>query len=62
MGANKPNFLYICEICDTQLDEHHCKARCPNCGRMLDCSDLPILPANHLSEVPGQRSGELAEN
>ena len=38
--------IYICEICQTVLQEHHCKAQCPNCGRMFDCSDLPLIPAN----------------
>jgi len=38
--------VYVCEICQTVLTEHHCKAVCPNCGRMFDCSDLPILHAN----------------
>ena len=40
------DLVYICEICQTVLDEHHCKAVCPNCGRMFDCSDLPIMQAN----------------
>jgi hypothetical protein len=38
--------VYICEICQTVLEEHHCKAVCPNCGRMFDCSDLPLIQAN----------------
>lgn len=38
--------LFICEICGTVLNENHCKARCPNCGRTLDCSDLPALQAD----------------
>jgi hypothetical protein len=38
--------IYICEICGMVLDEHHCKAVCPNCGRMFDCSDLPLIKAN----------------
>lgn len=38
--------IYICEICQTVLHEHHCKAVCPNCGRMFDCSDLPLIQAN----------------
>lgn len=38
--------VYICEICQTILQEHHCKAICPNCGRMFDCSDLPLMAAN----------------
>ena len=46
------DLLFICEICGSVLDESHCKARCPNCGRTLDCSDLPMLPAN----------GKVAEN
>lgn len=45
------NFRYICEICGTPLDERHCKARCPNCGRVMDCSDLPALTAN----LPGEQ-------
>jgi hypothetical protein len=40
------DLIYICEICGTVLDEHHCKAVCPNCGRMFDCSDLPLIKAN----------------
>ena len=42
----QPNLLYVCEICQTLLEEHHCKAICPNCGRTFDCSDLPIMYAN----------------
>ena len=42
----QPSLIYICEICQTILQEHHCKAVCPNCGRMFDCSDLPIMAAN----------------
>lgn len=42
----QPNFVYVCEICQTLLQELHCKAICPNCGRMFDCSDLPIMMAN----------------
>jgi hypothetical protein len=42
----KKQLFYICEICQTVLDEHHCKAICPNCGRMFDCSDLPLVQAN----------------
>jgi hypothetical protein len=38
--------VFVCEICQTILDAHHCKAICPNCGRMLDCSDLPAMAAN----------------
>ena len=39
--------VYICEICQTPLEElAHCKYGCPNCGRTLDCSDVPILPAS----------------
>jgi hypothetical protein len=28
-----------CEICGSPMVEIHCKLRCPNCGRMRDCSD-----------------------
>ncbi len=42
--------VYVCEICQTILDAHHCKAICPNCGRMLDCSDLPGMSANAFFE------------
>jgi hypothetical protein len=45
--------IYVCEICQTVLDEHHCKAICPNCGRMLDCSDLPGIQANAIREDDG---------
>lgn len=38
--------IFLCEVCGSVLDEHHCKAICPNCGRMFDCSDLPALQAN----------------
>lgn len=38
--------FYVCEICQTVLEEHNCKAICPNCGRMCDCSDLPVMQAN----------------
>jgi hypothetical protein len=41
-----PELVYVCEICQTILEEHHCKAICPNCGRMFDCSDLPLMAAN----------------
>ena len=40
------HLIYICEICGAVLEEHHCKAQCPNCGRMFDCSDLPLIQAN----------------
>lgn len=49
--SQKP--VYVCEICQTVLDEHHCKAICPNCGRMLDCSDLPGIQANAVREDDG---------
>jgi uncharacterized Zn finger protein (UPF0148 family) len=42
----KEDLVYVCEICQTVLEEHHCKAVCPNCGRMFDCSDLPLIQAN----------------
>lgn len=38
--------VYICEICQTVLEEYQCRAVCPNCGRVFDCSDLCLLPAN----------------
>jgi len=54
------DLLYICEICQTVLQEHHCKAQCPNCGRLFDCSDLPIMQANGKISgdrvIPGPRS------
>ncbi|WP_376793209.1 hypothetical protein [Thermoflexus sp.] len=28
-----------CEVCGFPMEEIHCKLRCPNCGRMRDCSD-----------------------
>lgn len=43
---SNPELVYVCEICQTILDAHNCKATCPNCGRMLDCSDLPFMGAN----------------
>ena len=43
---SNPELVYVCEICQTLLDARQCKAICPNCGRMLDCSDLPAMPAN----------------
>ncbi|HKE00210.1 MAG TPA: hypothetical protein VKE69_04315 [Planctomycetota bacterium] len=38
--------LYVCERCGTEMIEHHCKIRCPNCGYVRDCSDprRPIAP------------------
>lgn len=42
----QPDLIYVCEICQTILEEHHCKAICPNCGRTFDCSDLPLMYAN----------------
>lgn len=62
------DLIYICEICQTVLDEHHCKAVCPNCGRMLDCSDLPLIQANamidheRLVPRPGNGLGDLLPN
>ena len=41
-----PELVFVCEICQTILEPHLCKAICPNCGRMLDCSDLPGMAAN----------------
>ena len=38
--------FYVCEICQTVLDERACEAVCPNCGRTLDCTDLAVLHAN----------------
>lgn len=40
--------LYVCEICQTVLDQRHGEAVCPNCGRTLDCTDLSVLPAHAL--------------
>ena len=48
------NLVFICEICQTVLEERHCKALCPNCGRTFDCSDLPLMPANaRIDEAAG---------
>ena len=48
--------FYLCEICSSVLEEHNCKAVCPNCGRTFDCSDLPALQANGKVEIEnGQR-------
>jgi len=44
-------FLFVCEICGSVLNESNCKARCPNCGRTLDCSDLPSLQADGMLEL-----------
>ena len=53
------DLLYICEICGYELSEqHHCKAVCPNCGRMFDCSDLPIMRAN--ARIHDDQTMELA--
>lgn len=46
--------LYVCEICQTVLEEHHCKAICPNCGRTCDCSDLPVMQANAFYDEAGE--------
>ena len=43
---SNPELVFVCEICQTILDARQCKAICPNCGRMLDCSDLPAMAAN----------------
>jgi len=61
--APPQNLLYVCEICQTVLEEHQCKAVCPNCGRMLDCSDLPILPATAIVQPDGvePRPGGLGD-
>jgi len=29
----------MCEICNTEMYELHCKLICPNCGFKWDCSD-----------------------
>ncbi|MCW8128848.1 MAG: hypothetical protein KIS92_00560 [Planctomycetota bacterium] len=49
------DLIFICEICGAVLNENHCKARCPNCGRTLDCSDLPALQAD--GKVDPSQSG-----
>ncbi len=38
--------IYICELCQTVLDDRGSKQVCPNCGRTFDCSDLPVVTAN----------------
>lgn len=48
------NIFYVCEICQTVLEEHNCKAICPNCGRMCDCSDLPVMQANGSIDEDGE--------
>lgn len=30
----------LCIICGTPLKPRHCKLVCPNCGAVMDCSDL----------------------
>jgi hypothetical protein len=30
---------HICDRCGSEMVEHHCKIRCPNCGYVRDCSD-----------------------
>jgi len=54
--------FYLCEICQNVMDEHNCKAICPNCGRMCDCSDLPVMQANgsvdEAGDVQPRRGGE----
>jgi hypothetical protein len=40
------SLVYICEICQTPLEDHHCTSVCPNCGRTLDCTDLPFIAAS----------------
>jgi len=61
----KEDLIYICEICQSVLEEHHCKAICPNCGRTFDCSDLPVMQANakieneHLIPNPGNGMKDL---
>ena len=60
--------VYVCEICQTLLEEHHCKAICPNCGRMFDCSDLPLMRANaqfidgHFIPRPGSNPLDVVPN
>jgi hypothetical protein len=39
------NLVYICEICQVPLEERQSSNVCPNCGRTLDCSDLPLILA-----------------
>jgi len=54
--------FYLCEICQSVMDEHNCKAICPNCGRMCDCSDLPVMQANgsvdESGDIQPRRGGE----
>ena len=38
--------LYVCELCQTVLEERSGRVMCPNCGRTLDCTDLPMVRAN----------------
>jgi hypothetical protein len=47
--------VYICEICQTVLEEYQCRAVCPNCGRVFDCTDLCLLPANAKISANGRR-------
>ena len=45
--------LFICEICGAVLDQHPCRASCPNCGRTIDSSDLPGMMAAGAVESDG---------
>ena len=37
MTCNAP---IACLLCGAALEPRHCKLVCPNCGAVLDCSDL----------------------
>jgi hypothetical protein len=38
--------VYICELCQTVLEDRGGEEVCPNCGRTLDCTDLGVVRAN----------------
>ena len=37
--APPPVEKILCEICNSEMIERHCKIVCLNCGFMWDCSD-----------------------
>ncbi|HEY3321666.1 MAG TPA: hypothetical protein VGP72_14445 [Planctomycetota bacterium] len=46
--------VYVCEICQTIVEQRNCCAVCPNCGREFDATDLPVMPAN--VQIRGEHS------